>query len=109
MSGYKENYARGVAFVVAAGLVWSTGGMLVRLIDEAASGTIAFWRAASMGAAVLLALPEALAGTPSSEVPSSEVLAPLRRPPQRARRRPAAEKRPRRRQATTVHVRNSRL
>ncbi len=54
MSGYKENYARGVALVVAAGLVWSTGGMLVRLIDEAASGTIAFWRAASMGAAVLL-------------------------------------------------------
>lgn len=56
MVGYRENYARGVALVVAAGIVWSTGGVLVRLVDGAESATIAFWRALTMGAAVLVAL-----------------------------------------------------
>lgn len=56
MSGYRENYARGVALVVAAGFVWSTGGMLVRLVEDAPSGTIAFWRFASMGAVMFTVL-----------------------------------------------------
>ena len=50
------DHARGTLLVVAAGLSWSTGGVLMRMVEEAPPATVAFWRAATMGLAVLAAL-----------------------------------------------------
>jgi drug/metabolite transporter (DMT)-like permease len=41
-------YATGAAMVLAAGLVWSVQGMLIRSIHEAESWAVLFWRSAGM-------------------------------------------------------------
>jgi drug/metabolite transporter (DMT)-like permease len=46
-------YAQGVALVLVAGLLWSAIGIVIRLIDEADSWQILFWR--SVGMAPVLA------------------------------------------------------
>lgn len=45
---------RGIALVGGAAVLWSTGGALVRFIDDADSWTIIFWRSASAAAVLLL-------------------------------------------------------
>lgn len=47
-----STYARGFALVLAAALVWSTGGLIVRSVT-AESWTIVFWRSASCAAFLL--------------------------------------------------------
>ncbi|MGF1626782.1 MAG: DMT family transporter [Alphaproteobacteria bacterium] len=46
--------ARGLALVAASALIWSSGGLIVRLLDSADNWTIIFWR--SVSACLFLAL-----------------------------------------------------
>ena len=41
-------YGKGVALVLGAGVLWSTIGLVVRLIDEAGAASIMFWRSAGL-------------------------------------------------------------
>lgn len=48
------DYSRGVALCLAAGLVWSLGGVLVRSIEDADVWQISFWRSGTMALTGLL-------------------------------------------------------
>ena len=41
-------YGKGVALVLGAGVLWSSIGLVVRLIDEAGAASIMFWRSAGL-------------------------------------------------------------
>lgn len=41
-------YGKGVALVLGAGLLWSTIGLVVRMIDQAEAASITFWRSAGL-------------------------------------------------------------
>lgn len=58
-----SSYTRGFALVLAAAIVWSTGGLIVRSVT-AESWTIVFWRSASCAAFLLVYLSVAERGIP---------------------------------------------
>lgn len=58
-----STYARGFALVLAAAIVWSTGGLIVRSVT-AESWTIVFWRSASCAAFLLIYLSITERGVP---------------------------------------------
>lgn len=41
-------YGKGVALVLGAGILWSSIGIVVRLIDEAGAASVMFWRSAGL-------------------------------------------------------------
>lgn len=41
-------YGKGVALVLGAGILWSTIGLAVRMIDEAQAASVMFWRSAGL-------------------------------------------------------------
>lgn len=50
------DHARGIVLMLAAGLCWSLGGLIVRLLRTAGTWEIVFWRSLFMGAFVALLL-----------------------------------------------------
>lgn len=51
-----ESYGRGIVLVTAAGLLWSSGGLLFRWIDGASEWQIVAWRTFFLGLSALLYL-----------------------------------------------------
>ena len=53
-SRFVESYGRGIVLVTAAGLLWSSGGLLFRWVDTASEWQIVAWRTFFLGLSALL-------------------------------------------------------
>ncbi|MEM7122031.1 MAG: DMT family transporter [Pseudomonadota bacterium] len=53
-SRFVESYGRGIVLVTAAGLLWSSGGLLFRWVDTASEWQIIVWRTFFLGLSALL-------------------------------------------------------
>ena len=54
--GLGDGYSRGVALVVVAGVIFSTGGLLIRWMEDATGWQILFYRSLAMIAVILTAI-----------------------------------------------------